>query len=80
MANLIQPSQVKVVTNNGEVTVHLTIDLNLNLNQNGSIGVSEDSSDRQVTSFSKPKKKDDDDKVMWEVPDFKPSEKLKFGK
>ena len=39
MAQLIKPGSVKVITENGEVKVSITLDLNINLNS-GNIQVS----------------------------------------
>lgn len=74
MAQLIQPNSVKVVTKEGEITVSLQIDLNINLNQNGTFV------EGGVTSTAKVNSKKDDDDVAWVIPDFKPSEKINFGK
>jgi hypothetical protein len=71
MPNLIKPNSVKVITKDGEITVSLQIDLNINLNQNG-------------TSFTSnntggvANNKDDD--FEWAIPDFQKAEKVNFGK
>lgn len=74
MAHLIQPNSVKVVTKDGEVTVSLQIDLNINLNQNGTF------TDNGTNVNAKVSSKKTDDEVAWVIPDFKPSEKINFGK
>jgi hypothetical protein len=76
MAQLIKPQNVKVVTQDGEVVISLQLDININLNQNGSLSVSDNSNVKQVST----KQKSDDDDVAWMIPDFKPTEKIKFGK
>jgi hypothetical protein len=80
MAQLIKPGSVKVVTNNnGEVTLHITLDLNVNLNSNN-IQVSAQSVQAdQPTPIPKkpnPVPKNDD----WLIPDFSASPKVNFGK
>lgn len=77
MAQLITPNTVKVVTQNGEVTISLKLDLNINLNQNGGIA-SIDATDSGSEIVKKINKKPDD--VQWEIPDFGPSKKINFGK
>ena len=77
MAKLITPNTVKVVTQNGEVTIYLKLDLNINLNQNGGIA-SIDATDSGSEIVRKVGKKSDD--VQWEIPDFGPSKKINFGK
>lgn len=77
MAQLITPNSVKVVTQNGEVTISLQIDLNINLNQSGTVV----GADSTVNSILPNKtKKMDDDAVDWEIPDFGPTKKINFGK
>jgi len=78
MAQLITPNTVKVVSQNGEVTISLKLDLNINLNQNGGIA-SIDATDTGNEITKKIIKKSDDD-VQWEIPDFGPSKKINFGK
>ena len=75
MAQLIQPNNVKVVTKDGEIIVSLQIDLNINLNQSGSVSAIQAADSVTTNNISK---KDDD--VAWVIPDFKPTEKIKFGK
>lgn len=72
MAQLIQPSNVKVLTKDGEITVSVQIDLNINLNQQGI------TFQDGKTIVQQAAKKDDD--VAWVIPDFGTSEKIKFGK
>jgi hypothetical protein len=69
MPNLIQPNTVKIVTKEGEITVSLQIDLNINLNQSGMTFTN-----NSVSGNSK------DEDFEWAIPDFNKSEKLNFGK
>jgi hypothetical protein len=75
MPNLIQPNTVKIVTKEGEITVSLQIDLNINLNQNG---MTFTNNNNATGGSSSGIKKDDD--FEWAIPDFNKSEKVKFGK
>ena len=73
MAQLIKPQNVKVVTKEGELLISLQLDININLNQSGSfVSTAQD--------VSKIKVANKDDEVEWAIPEFKPSEKIKFGK
>lgn len=74
MANLISPSNVQVVTKNGELLVNFKIDLNINLN-----GTTVNIPLEATGKIDKAMKKEDDD-VEWAIPDFKPTEKINFGK
>lgn len=76
MAVLVNPSNVKVISQNGEVTLSLQIDLNINLNCNGSPSVG-NVYNNPSTPTVKPK---EDDEAAWLVPDFNSKEKIKFGK
>jgi hypothetical protein len=71
MAQLIRPSDVKIITKDGELKVSITLDLNINMN--GSIEA------LSVDGKSTIKKETSDDKVAWAIPDFV-SEKINFGK
>jgi hypothetical protein len=75
MAQLIKPGDVKVITKDGQITVQLQIDLNINLNQTGSVTVS---SDGQIKSNSKNEQVEED--TAWAIPDFGNTKKIKFGK
>jgi len=77
MAQLIKPGSVKVITENGEVKVSITLDLNINLNS-GNIQVSAQSNttEQQIKQNVSNKKESDD----WLIPDFGASPKLNFGK
>ena len=74
MAQLIKPSSVKVITQDGEVKVTIALELTINLNSDG-LKVSANS---EIQKIDKPK--DSEEKVLWEIPDFGPVPKLGFGK
>jgi hypothetical protein len=75
MAQLIRPSDVKIVTKDGELKVSITLDLNINMN--GSIEAV--SGDVKGVMNKKESSVDAEDKVAWAIPDFA-SEKINFGK
>lgn len=74
MAQVLKPSEVKIITKDGEIEITLKLDINININQNDIVVKSEGT----VTKVKEEKKSED--KANWEIPDFGPSPKLKFGK
>jgi len=75
MAQLIRPSDVKIITKDGELKVSITLDLNINMN--GSIEAL--SVDGKSTASKETSMGNAEDKVAWAIPDFV-SEKINFGK
>ena len=74
MANLIKPGEIKLITKNNEVFVNISLELNIKLD--GSVtNLNLDTNSKEVSSLIK---KEDD--VNWAIPDFAPSNKIKFGK
>lgn len=78
MPQLIKPGSVKIVSRDGEVSVAITIDLNINLTN------LLEGTDLPVPEAEKNKKENTyieniNDKVEWAIPDFG-SEKINFGK
>lgn len=69
MAQLIKPNQVKLITEKGECNLHITLDLNINLNT-GKLEIN------AKENYVKEEKED----VSWEIPEFKPTKKIQFGK
>lgn len=75
MAAYINHDNIKVVTKNGEIKIHLSIDLNVNMNG-------------EFNNFNNTKKncestilKAEEEKTIWEIPDFSPvKNKVNFGK
>jgi hypothetical protein len=70
MASLITPSKVTVVTKDGECVLHITLDININLNS-------------AIASGSSKEEKllvEQEEKPVLEIPEFKQTEKVKFGK
>lgn len=75
MPQVIKPQNVTIQSHNGEVSIRLTIDLNLNLNGQVNNVVA---SAAEVPVAPDPKAKDE---TEWLVPDFGPStETIEFGK
>lgn len=69
MPQIIKPKQVQIVTKDGEVSVHITLDVNLNISGHtitGSDPVAE-------------KKREPEQETEWLIPEFS-SSKIKFGK
>lgn len=71
MPNLIKQGEAKVITKNGEVFVNIALELNIKL----------DGSNIQISNgASIENKKQENEKINWEIPDFEPSGKIQFGK
>ncbi len=70
MAQLIKPNSVKILTQEGEVTIHLEITINLN-----SDGLNVSTQAVKNEEVKKEKEKDE-----WMIPDFGDSPKINFGK
>lgn len=75
MAQLIKPGSVKVLTNDGEVQVSISLDLTINLNTDG-IKVAAQATD----ALKKNNESSIPDGGDWLIPDFDASPKIDFGK
>lgn len=73
MPALIRPGSVKVVTQDGEVHVLITLELNINLNSDGLASVGE--TNVETKKMVETKKED----PAWDIPDFG-SSTINFGK
>jgi hypothetical protein len=75
MPQLIRPTETTTTiinkTKNGECQVKITLDLNINLNSDGVVA---------SVSAGKSGQKQEDENVAWEIGDFSPKKKVKFGK
>jgi hypothetical protein len=69
MPQLIRPNEVRVVTEGGECTVHIVLELNINVRSDGAVGVSVKGGEQ-----SKPA-----EEGGWEIPNFSSGNKVKFG-
>jgi len=70
MAVLIDPNKVKVISQNGQVTLALQIDLNINLNALGVPSAGNFANADLPKSGKATIQKDDDDSAALLVPDF----------
>jgi hypothetical protein len=68
MPQLIRPNSVSVVTQDGECTVHIVLDLNITVNSDGKVGLSLDKSSEKV-----------EEKDPWVIPTFSSTKKVNFG-
>jgi hypothetical protein len=66
LPQLIVPTQVQ--TKEGEITVRIALDLNINLTGNG------------LSISAKQIEAKEEEKTEWAIPEFKPAEKVRFGK
>jgi hypothetical protein len=80
MAVLIDPNKVKVIAQNGQVTLALQIDLNINLNTTGLPTAGNFMINDSPNIGKSTIQKEDDDNAAMLVPDFTSKEKVKFGK
>ncbi len=74
MPDYISPSNVSIVTKDGECTLHITLDININLNQTGGLEVG------PRRESPKTIEENEEEKTVWAIPEFKSGEKVKFGK
>jgi len=70
MVQVIKPHEVKVITQQGECTVSIVLELNINLNAEGLKAVA-----RTATDQPPPQ----EGEVEWAIPEFTTT-KIKFGK
>jgi hypothetical protein len=68
MVRITQP--IKVVTKEGEATVHITLELNINLNTGG----------LSISAQGKEEVKEEKEKTQWAIPEFGKTKKIEFGK
>lgn len=74
MPQLIKPSDVKVLTKDGEIKVSITLDLNINLQEL-------EFKNKKFDNNSENNKIDQvEDKTVWQIPDFDSGQKINFGK
>lgn len=72
MPQLIKPGSVKILTQDGEIQVSISLELTINLNADG-LKV-----DAQTTEVKA--QKVEEKSSEWLIPDFGPSQKINFGK
>lgn len=76
MPQLIKPNDVKVLTKDGEVKISISLDLNINLNDNKTNIKLNDIEINNSGDINKL----NDEKTIWQIPDFSSGEKINFGK
>jgi hypothetical protein len=74
VAQVHKPSELKIVTKDGELEISIKLDINVNINQSDIVV----KADAVATKIKE--NKELEEKANWEIPDFGPSPKLKFGK
>jgi len=80
LAQLIRPSTVKVLSQDGEVKVTIALELTINLNSDGLQVSAAAREDGVSETVEKKKLKQKEETAMWEIPDFGPVPKVDFGK
>lgn len=73
MPQLIKPSDVKILTKDGEVKISITLDLNVNI-QEKNIHIKEFDKKEEINTIE-----NIEEKTHWQIPDFN-SEQINFGK
>ncbi len=79
MVYKVDNNKVKLITKDGECTLHITLDVNINFTGGMPNFSGQNVPQNTIINSVKP---EEDDKVLWEVPDFKPTKtnNLNFGK
>lgn len=80
MVYKIDNNKVKVVTKDGECTLHITLDVNINFT--GGMPNFNNQNLQPNTIINSALNNAEEDKTVWEIPDFKPTKtnNLNFGK
>ena len=77
MPQLIKPNSVKIITQDGEIQVSITLDLNINLNTGELSNLVSNQVVQKTVNEVKP---NDSSSSAWEIPDFLDIPKINFGK
>lgn len=82
MPSVIRPSDMQIVTKDGECHLTITLELNINLNT-GNVDLSAQSNSNKITkeetSSIQELESGDDDKVKWVIPSFETERIEGFG-
>ena len=82
MVYKIDNNKVKILTKDGECTLHITLDVNINFT--GDIGnfINQNSPQNTIINSASNKNEEKEEKTMWEIPDFKSTKanNINFGK
>ena len=76
MPQLIKPKEVKIITQDGEVQVSISLELTINLNTDG-LNVTTQKTEAIIKKEKEPITLESND---WLIPDFDASPKVDFGK
>jgi hypothetical protein len=79
LANLLKPNTVKVVTQDGELHVTISLELTINLNSDN-LKIAVAPTHVVSDAFVSKKTEATNDNPKWEIPDFNPTPKIEFGK
>lgn len=79
MAQLLKPNTVKVVTQDGELHVTISLELTINLNSDN-LQINAVPTHVVPQAEKSAAKQQIKDEPMWEIPDFAPMPKVEFGK
>jgi hypothetical protein len=82
MVYKIDNNKVKILTKDGECTLHITLDVNINFT--GGVGnfINQNSPQNTIINSASNKNEEKEEKTMWEIPDFKSTKasNINFGK
>jgi hypothetical protein len=82
MVYKIDNNKVKILTKDGECTLNITLDVNINFT--GGIGnfINQNSPQNTIINSANKNSEEKEEKTMWEIPDFKPTKasNINFGK
>jgi hypothetical protein len=80
MVYKVENNKVKVITKDGECTLNITLDVNINFTGNIPNFVSQNQP--QNTIINSVNNNTEEEKTLWEIPDFKPTKanNINFGK
>ena len=81
MVYKIDNNKVKVLTKDGECTLHITLDVNINFTGNMGNFINQNSPQNTIINSANANA-NEEEKTMWEIPDFKPTKanNINFGK
>lgn len=78
MVYKIDNNKVKILTKDGECTLHITLDVNINFTGGFPNNfVNQNSSQNTIINSAS---SSEEEKTAWEIPDFKPTKNINFGK
>jgi hypothetical protein len=82
MVYKIDNNKVKILTKDGECTLNISLDVNINFT--GGIGnfINQNSPQNTIINSANKNSEEKEENPMWEIPDFKPTKasNINFGK